>query len=343
MHTAAAAPLVPTASLASAPFMIVLNSGSGHHESGSVQTSIEDVLKRAGRAYRLFVIDDVKQIKQIARNAVAEAQASNGIVVVAGGDGTINAVASEVLGSGCALGVLPQGTFNYFGRTHGISEDLLESTQALLNATIEPVQVGLVNDRVFLVNASLGLYPQILEDREAYKRQYGRSRLVAFGAALLTVLQHKKHLGITLESDQKTAVLRTPTLFVGNNRLQMEQTGIPLTDALDGGHLAAITLKPTGLWSLLWLGVRGALGSLGDAENVISFPFRQMTVTPRRQLRKRPIKVATDGEVNWMRAPLVFRVSPQPLYLLKPLPPATLATPATTVDSTSATSADLVL
>ena len=48
------------------------------------------------------------------------------------------------------------------------------------------MQVGLVNDRVFLVNASLGLYAKLLEDREAFKAQYGRHRWVAFWSGLLT-------------------------------------------------------------------------------------------------------------------------------------------------------------
>jgi diacylglycerol kinase family enzyme len=56
--------------------------------------------------------------------------------------------------------VLPQGTFNYFSRTHGIPLDTTDATRALLAGMIRPVQVGLLNDRVFLVNASLGLYPR---------------------------------------------------------------------------------------------------------------------------------------------------------------------------------------
>jgi hypothetical protein len=87
-------------------------------------------------------------------------------VVAAGGDGTINTVAHEAVRQGCLFGVLPQGTFNYFGRTHGIPEDLAEAVRALLRARVTPVQVGMVNDRIFLVNASVGLYPQLLEARE---------------------------------------------------------------------------------------------------------------------------------------------------------------------------------
>lgn len=67
---------------------------------------------------------------------------------------------------------------NYFGRT-GVSQDTATATRVLLDAAIESVQVGMLNGRLFLVNASLGLYLTLLEDREAYKQRYGRSRMVA--------------------------------------------------------------------------------------------------------------------------------------------------------------------
>ncbi len=308
------------ADLSTVPLLIVMNAGSGHNDTNSTQEKIEHILIEAGRHYRLFLVQDAKQITEIARRAVEEAKACSGVVVAAGGDGTINAVANAVLGSGCVFGVLPQGTFNYFGRTHGISEDICESTRALLTAQAHPVQVGLVNHHLFLVNASLGLYPQLLEDREAYKTQYGRSRLVAAWSALITLLRQHRVWSITLERQGKTSYMRTPTLFVGNNRLQMEQIGIPLADALEEGQLAAIALRAIGTLAMLGLALRGALGNLGDAENVISFGFQRMTVKPWSIYRKHRIKVATDGEINWMHAPLEFCISPEPLYLLKPSP-----------------------
>jgi diacylglycerol kinase family enzyme len=237
--------------------------------------------------------------------------------VVAGGDGSINTVAQATLGSGCPLGVLPQGTFNYFGREHGISSDTAEATRALLTARVQPVQVGIVNGRLFLVNASLGLYPRLLEDREAFKQQYGRNRLVAFASGLVTLLRHHRQLLISLEIRGKVHDIRTPTLFVGNNRLQLEQIGIPLENSLENDELLAIMLRPTGMMAMLWLLVRGALGKLGEAQNVISFGFKRMTIRSSRHLKRR-VKVATDGEVVWMDTPLEFRVSPNPLYLLKP-------------------------
>ncbi len=75
-------------------------------------------------------------------------------------------------------------------------------------------------------------------------------------------------------------------------------------------------LKPIGTLALLWLTLRGAVGQLGDADDVHSFAFDFLTVKPR----SRRVKVATDGEITWLRTPLQFRVAPQPLRLLKPRP-----------------------
>jgi diacylglycerol kinase family enzyme len=312
--------LVPD--ISAAPFLIVMNAGSGHNDTAAVRAIIEEVLTRAGREHRLIVVEDPARLAEAARRTVEQAKACGGVVVVAGGDGTINTVANAVYGSGCPFAVVPQGTFNYFGRTHGISQDAREAAEALLTARVEPVQVGLVNDRLFLVNASLGLYPKLLEDREAYKQQYGRSRLVALWSGLMTVLRPHRRMRITLERQGQASTMRTLTLFVGNNRLQMEQTGIPLGDALEDGQLAAVALRPVGRLAILWLLVRGALGRLGDAENVISFGFRRMTVKPALLYRVRRVKVAADGEIVWMTAPIEFRVAPEPLYLLKPAPGA---------------------
>ena len=173
---------------------MVLNAGSGSHNDDEDQQTMARVFEEAGREFEFLIIKEPAQIREISRRAVALAKARGGVVVAAGGDGTINAVASAVLGSGCPFGVLPQGTFNYFGRVHAIPQNTLAAASALLGASISPVQVGQVNGRVFLVNASVGLYPQLLEDREAWKKQLGRSRLVAFISGLSTLWQSGKQL-----------------------------------------------------------------------------------------------------------------------------------------------------
>ena len=298
-------------------FFIVFNVRSGSGDADEEIQTIRRVLEAGGRSFEFFQCNAQESVEVMARRAVALAKARQGVVVAAGGDGTINAVANAVMGSGCPFGVLPQGTFNYFGREHAIAQDTRKAALTLLQAHLSPVQAGWVNGRVFLVNASLGLYPQILEDREAWKNQLGRSRFVAFLSGIASLLRSRHQLRLRVESDGHTVLLRTPTLFVANNRLQLAQTGIHAQqiDALAHGQLAGIAVRTIGTLALFALLIRGLLGRLGDADNIQSFSFRRLTVMPKGMRR---IKVATDGEIVWMQTPLVFEVAAEPLLLLVP-------------------------
>lgn len=170
---------------------------------------------------------------------------------------------------------------------------------------------------MFLVNASFGLYPKLLEDREIYKRQFGRSRLIALWSAALTLLRAHRHLRLQIEHDGTMQEIRTSTLFVGNNRLQLEQIGMTEALLLERGLLIAIAPRALGRFAQLGLTLRGAAGRMSDAENVVSFVFKHITVTHPSK-RRRPVKVATDGEVTGIDMPLEFRVASEPLFLLKP-------------------------
>jgi diacylglycerol kinase family enzyme len=310
------------------PLFVVINTRSGREAELREQT-IAAALAQAGRRHELLPVKDPRQMPRTAAQAAAAARRDGGAVVAAGGDGTINAVAHAALDAGVPLGVLPQGTFNYFGRTHGIPEELGDALQALLAAEPTPVQVGRISSadappRLFIVNASLGLYPQLLEDREATKRELGRSRLVAAWAAVRTVFNAHRPLRLELSHAGRVQQVRTPTLFVGNNALQLEQTGIPGLAALEHGALVGLTLAPVGTLAMLGLMLRGAMGQLGRADSVFSFAFQRLAVRPAPPRGRARMKVATDGEVFHLRAPLLFEPWPAPLMLLKRPPVAPL-------------------
>ena len=306
---------IPVIDPASA-LLFIINAASGRNNPDATRRLIEDALRAEGRTAELLYAQP-GDLAHVARQAAATASAHHTAIVAVGGDGTINAVAQAAYAGGCAIGVVPQGTFNYFARTHGISTDAAAALQALLQATPVPVQVGLINDQVFLVNASVGLYPELLQDREAYKARFGRSRVVAFAAALVTLLGRHRQLQLRIERSASVREVTTPTLFVGNNRLQLEQVGLPEAQALDEGCIAAVMLRPIGSLSMLWLLFRGAFGGLGEENTVESFKFHRMIVTPRPALGRRKVKIAFDGEVSRMTAPIEFRVAPKPLFLLK--------------------------
>ncbi|MBN8748440.1 MAG: diacylglycerol kinase [Variovorax sp.] len=301
-----------------APLFVVFNPGSGRGDAQRTRAAIEAGCRDAGRALTLLTLDGAHPLPATVERAVQGALEAGGIAVAAGGDGTINAVAQQAVARGCAFGVLPQGTFNYFSRAHGLPAPVEEALALLLTGQPRAVQVGQVNGRVFLVNASLGLYARLLEERETFKARYGRSRSVAMGAALLTMLKGFRLWDLQVVDDGQPKRLRTPTLFVGNNPLQFEQVGVPEAESVEGGELGAIALRPLGRLAMLGLLAQAAMGRLGEAEEVESFSFRRLEVAPARGPARRRVRVATDGEVQWMQMPLRFEVSPRPLWLVKP-------------------------
>jgi len=303
------------------PLKFVINAAAGSSDADAKGEIIEAALQAAGRRGELLYCRPA-ELALVAQKAAATALADRSAVIAVGGDGTLNTVAQAAHATGCAMGVVPQGTFNYFARTHGIPADPAEAVAALLRSQPAPVQVAGINDHVFLVNASLGLYPDLLEDREAYKARFGRSRWVAFLAAGATLFRAQRRLRLHIETGGAVRELQTLTLFVGNNRLQLEQFGAEPEDTLAGtpgeGSIAALMLRPIGSLSLIRLMLHGAMGTLGEAQSVERFEFHHMVVSPTLAPGQRYVKVAFDGEVTRMRAPLDFRVLAKPLYLLMP-------------------------
>ncbi|HEX5306707.1 MAG TPA: diacylglycerol kinase family protein [Dyella sp.] len=307
---------MPAALAPDAPLFIVLNQASGSGDADLVEASIRDSLGARRREYEMLRANDPAQLPQLAARAVQRAQESNGAVIVVGGDGTINAVTQAVLPHGVLFGVLPQGTFNFFGRCHGLPQgDPGAGILALLDATEQPVQVGTVNGRAFLVNASLGLYPELLEQREEAKQRFGRHRLVALGAGLRTLLGRFPRLRLMMRGDAPARELVAMTLVVGNNRLQLQKIGIEQAAKVEQGRLVGIAVRPVGRWSLVLMAMRGMLGHLGEQERVESFSFTELVVNiPLR----RKITLALDGEISRLTLPLRFEISPRPLRLLVP-------------------------
>jgi diacylglycerol kinase family enzyme len=297
-----------------------MNARSGSGDADEAREKMQSILRSAGQAHEFILIERPEDLPKQAQRAVQGARDRSGAVIAAGGDGTINAIAHAALPFNLPFGIVPQGTFNYSGRAHDIPLDVEQATRALLNARLEPIQVGAVNDRIFLVNASLGLYPTTLEKREEAKAQYGRRRSVAILAGLRTLLQEHRQLSLEIEYDSEREIVRTPTLFIGNNPLQLERVGLPEAEDVQHRQLAAVIVRTHKPLSLLWLALRGALGQLGEAKHVRDFSFRKMTVNPWLRYGRRDIKIAIDGEVLRMRPPLTFFVAPQPLWLMTPKP-----------------------
>lgn len=321
-----AAARVPQLDGARAPIHLVVN-----RRSGAVGAALRERLDGhpglARRSVRWHQPQRSRDLPAAALAAARTAQRNGGIVIAAGGDGTINAVAQAAWALGVPMGVLPRGTFNFFSRQHGLADDaeqaLGEVIDALHAGSLRPVRVGLVNDRVFLVNASLGLYPRLLAEREAATRRWGRSRAVVLAAAAASLfepasVQRLRLIDRTPGGDGVHQLMQISTLFVGANPLQLQAVGLPQAEMVGRGALAAVTLAPqTRLQTLrmLWHALRGRLA---EEDSVHSLACTRLEVQAAGWRPSSRLKVAYDGETSWMRLPLRFAVGERPLWLVAP-------------------------
>jgi hypothetical protein len=129
------------------PLQFVINAAAGSNDADAKRRIIEAALQAAGRQGNLL-FSDPANLARVANQAAALAIANGAAVVAVGGDGTLNTVAQAAHALGCPMGVVPQGTFNYFARTHGIPSDPADATRLLLQWSPGPVQVAAINDRV---------------------------------------------------------------------------------------------------------------------------------------------------------------------------------------------------
>jgi diacylglycerol kinase family enzyme len=278
---------------------VILNAGSGASGAEELRRLISEQFTARGVEARVRLVKGGKQLAAAARRA-AEGEA--GCVVAAGGDGTVNAVASALMDTGKSLGVLPVGTFNYFAKSLGIPLDVEGAVGNVAAGHVAEVDVGEVNGRLFINNASIGLYPGIIRQREQEYRRWGRSQLVAYAAVARALFQRSPFMGVSLWAGGQELSARTPLIFVGANRYQIEEFDLPGGECLARGELAVYVARPTGWAGLLRLALQALLRRLRGERSL----HLMCAGEARVETRRRRIPVALDGEVLNLETPLHF-------------------------------------
>lgn len=293
--------------LARAKVTLILNAQSGKKDADK---RVDDIRARLEPAVGELVLRPVKgsQIFQAAKRAVKE---GSDVVAALGGDGTQSAVAGALAGTEAVMAPLPGGTFNYFARELGM-ETLEQALDALLAAKVGTRDLGTVNDRVFLNNLSFGLYPQILQRREAIYDRWGRSRLLAYWSVLLSLfdLRDPMHLSLTVDGHQRD--IYTPLAFIARSAYQLETFGMDGAEAVRDGHFALFTAKGNSRRALIAASLRLALGKVARGEDFDMVIADEMLIETRRRRKL----VAFDGEKERMSAPFHLVMQPDALKVI---------------------------
>src|SRR5690348_2213430 len=191
----------------------------------------------------------------------AIAERKDPLLIVGGGDGTISAAASAIAGTDTMLGILPLGTLNHFARDLGIPTDLDEAAKLIAGRKDRRVDIGEMNDRVFINNSAIGLYPLMVVDRDLQRKRLGRSKRLAMIVASFRTLVRFNHHRLTLTiNEEQTGRIDTPLLFVGNNGYRIDIGAPGQRERLDGGELYVLVMRKKTRRGLVAASIRALLG-----------------------------------------------------------------------------------
>ena len=237
------------------------------------------------------------------------------VIAVAGGDGTVSSVAARVARANKTLAVLPTGTLNHFARDAGIPAGLDAAVALLRTGRPGPIDAGIVNDRFFLNNVSLGSYPRMVDERTALERG-GRSRRIAAIVAVARTWWRLRSVTAAITVDRRDLVRRSPFIVVGNGRYVLSGFALSRRHTISDRQLSLYVAPRAGRLGTLSLPMRAVLGTLERYEQFETLSAREITIA----LSHRRVLTAIDGEVRELESPLRFAVRPGALQVLLPQP-----------------------
>jgi diacylglycerol kinase family enzyme len=245
--------------------------------SGRGRPSTEELIAEARRLGL-----DVHQLREGESPEQVAAASDADALGIAGGDGSLAAVAQVAIERDVAFVCVPFGTRNHFARDLGFDRnDPLAALQAFDGAE-RRIDVGYADDRLFLNNVSLGVYARLVHRRERHRR---RREAFARMRAWATLLTQREPLGITIDGE----TIETRIVLVANNAYGIDLPTIGARDRLDEGRLH--------------------LYVPGDER--VGERFLVDAVAGRLQ-------AAVDGEPDVLHTPIAFRIEPGALSVRVP-------------------------
>lgn len=237
------------------------------------------------------------------------------LVIVGGGDGTLNAAIEGLLDTQLPLGILPLGTANDLARTLGIPTTLPEACKIIADGQIQRIDLGWVNGKHFFNVASLGLSVQItrqLNKDPKLKRWLGP---LAYAKTALQVLWRLRPFHAEIQIGDCITSVKTLQIAVGNGRYYGGGMAIARDAAINDQRLDIYSLEVQHWWQILTL-----LPALPAIHQGNHEPLSQVRCLQAQEVKirtRRPRRINTDGELT-VHTPAVFRVIPQALPVLMP-------------------------
>lgn len=265
-----------------------------------------DYLRQGGLDIDMEVFEFPEEIPLAIRDKSGECD----LVILAGGDGTMNSSAEALIETRLPFAILPMGTGNDLARTLGIPLDLRAACDVILGGRLHAVDVGRVNGKLFFNVASLGLSVEVSRRLTPdYKRRWG---VLAYALASYQAIRNARPFRAEIRCDGQAVRLKTVQIAVGNGRHYGGGMTVDEEATLDDGRLHLYSLKPRHLLQYLFMLPALRAGKQRGWPGVLTLSGRCIEVTTRR---RRPIN--TDGELTGY-TPARFDVLPAALSVVVP-------------------------
>lgn len=285
-----------------------INAGSGVRMPVEELRALEDAAREGG--IEVVRIGPEVDIAQTIRQQLREERR---LFIAAGGDGTVHHVVQPLVNTDASFAVLPIGTYNHFAKDLGIPLDWRAALEVAVSGEMRQIDVARVNDRYFVNNVSIGLYPELVAKREAHGRNYPRWKARVFAA--YATLRHYPHVSINIESEHHQEVIRTHVFMVSNNGYDLSRIGIDAPrPTLTEGRLAIYWLPHLPRVALMKFAAHYLAGRVSQAPGFRSFRTQRLKV----QSRHARLHLGIDGEVFALSTPLTITSVPQSLLVRVP-------------------------
>lgn len=290
---------------------VLVNPKAGGRTGPGLSDEITAAFSAAGTPVDSINAIELRPGEDAARRAHETARTSR-VVVAAGGDGTVNAVAGALAGTDTVLGVLPVGTLNHFARDMKLPDEIGQAAATIAAGRVVDVDVAEVNGRIFVNNSSIGVYPNVVDIREKL-RKAGHRKWTAMAMATWRVLRTYRGVTVDLDVNGQRFSARTPFVFVGNNEYVIEGLQIGAREHLAGGQLFVYLAPRIATRQLPMLLVRALLGRAHKSRAFEIIPTSELTIDTKH---RRPMAVSLDGETTTLKMPLHYASKPGALKVM---------------------------
>jgi diacylglycerol kinase (ATP) len=267
-------------------------------------------VRHALEAGGLKLVDAVPAHGETLSDVISRMREACDLVIIGGGDGTLNSAAAGLANTGLPLGVLPLGTANDFARTIGVPADPLEAAKLILSAPPRPIDLGEVNGHLFFNVASIGFSAELASElTEKAKKRWGKLGYAIVAARLLA---RSRLFTAYVEHNGWVGEIRTMQVSVGNGRHYGGGMTIEQTATADDGRLDFYSLEVDHWWRLLALLPSLRKGTHGQWDDVRAFQTTEVVVKTSK-----PRAVNTDGDLTtW--TPAHFRMREKAIRVFAP-------------------------